>query len=71
MKNFTIAASAVLVLLTPLVSCNNYNELPPLNEGYATEFILPDPVPLTTEDREYLQALEDEYEQATKAPASN
>lgn len=64
-------ATVFAVTLLSIVSCRNYDELPPLNEGYATEFILPDPVPLTQEDRDYIQALEDEYEQATKSPASN
>lgn len=61
-----ICTGLVTVLaLTAVLSCNNASELPPLNEGYATRFIMPDPVDLTAEDREYLYELETEYEQAT------
>lgn len=56
--------SAVLCLCGTLLlsaSCNNASELPPLNEGYATEFILPDPTDLTSEERAYIQQLQDDY----------
>ena len=32
-----------------------------MNDGYATEFILPDPVDLSAEDRDVIEALQDEY----------
>lgn len=57
---------AMAVSLAGLASCRRANELPPLNEGYATEFIMPDPEPLTSEEREYLDRLEREYNDAIK-----
>ena len=44
-----------------LWSCKPASELPPLSEGYATKFIMPDPVELTSADREYINDLRDEY----------
>lgn len=58
----TIAAATAL-----FSSCNNASELPPLNEGYAREFIMPDPVDLTDEDRAAIEAMEKEYEEAIAA----
>ena len=49
-----------------ICSCRKADELPPLNEGYATKFILPDGVNLTSEERDYLEALDQEYQDATK-----
>lgn len=59
----TIAVAAAVFFLLA-VSCDTADELPPLNEGYATTVIMPDPVDLTPEDREYMEAVQDEYEQA-------
>ena len=44
-----------------LWSCKPASELPQLSEGYATKFIMPDPVELTSADREYINDLRDEY----------
>lgn len=55
----------IILAIMALSSCRQANELPPLNEGYAKEFILPDPVRLTMEEREYMQELRDEYNNAT------
>ena len=60
-KTFIFAVAICLCLC----SCSQPNELPPLNAGYATEFILPDPVALTQEERDYIDALEKEFEEAT------
>lgn len=54
-------AGATAMSLMSLVSCDNASELPPMNDGYATDFILPDPVDLTAADREVIQELQDEY----------
>lgn len=54
-----------IIFLVAMSSCRQANELPPLNAGYAKEFIMPDPVRLTIEEREYIQELRDEYNQAT------
>ena len=60
----TFAAIVTSALLSG--SCRQADELPPLNEGYATTIILPDGVNLTDEERDYIEALEKEYEKATK-----
>ena len=57
-----MAVAAVFFFLA--VSCDTADELPPLNEGYATTVIMTDPVDLTPEDREYMEAVQNEYEQA-------
>lgn len=49
-----------------MTSCRQPNELPPLKEGYASDFIIPDPTDLTAEERAVVDALEEEYENATK-----
>lgn len=54
------------IALAALCSCRKADELPPLNEGYATTIVLPDGVNLTNEERDYLEDLEEEYEEATK-----
>ena len=61
MKKILLAA----ISLIALCSCNQPSELPPINDGYATTFILPDPVDLTSADRAYIKSLEDEYKNAT------
>ena len=62
----TIITAAILLLGAALSSCNKPNELPPLKEGYASKFIIPDPIDLTTEDRQIISAMEEEYENAIK-----
>lgn len=57
---FAIAFSSLL-----LSSCKSADELPPVNEGYSSTYIMPDPVNLTAEDRAYLEELEKEYNAAT------
>ena len=61
MKRILLATISIVAF----ASCRQANELPPLNSGYAKEFIMPDPVRLTIEEREYIQDLRDEYNQAT------
>ena len=56
----------LIFAIMSICSCRQANELPPLTEGYASEIIMPDPESLTQADRDYLEALEKEYEQATK-----
>lgn len=51
----------ITIALMMLWSCKPASELPPLSEGYATKFIMPDPVELTSADREYINDLRDEY----------
>ena len=64
----TITTILIIVLAAMLLnSCDNASELPPLDNGFATQFILPDPVDLTEEDRAYLDELEEEYENAISA----
>lgn len=58
---YMIMAAFAAMLMMSAVSCDDADELPPMNDGYATEFILPDPVDLTAADREVIQELQDEY----------
>ena len=60
MKYLVMAACAAMAMMSA-VSCDDADELPPMNDGYATEFILPDPVDLTAADREVIHELQDEY----------
>lgn len=62
-KTMAVAAVAAMTFFSS-VSCDNADELPPLNEGYATTVVMPDPVDLTSEDRAYIQQLQDEYNAA-------
>lgn len=56
-----VMAAFAAMLMMSAVSCDDADELPPMNDGYATEFILPDPVDLTMEERDFIEALQDEY----------
>ena len=51
----------IICALALLASCKQASELPPITDSYATEVIVPDPVSLTTADREYLNELKAEY----------
>ncbi len=62
MKRILLIASAIIALC----SCKQASELPPINDGYASSFILPDPVDLTQADRDFIKALETEYKNAIK-----
>ncbi len=62
----TIISAIILLLGASMTSCQQPNELPPLKEGYASDFIIPDPTDLTAEERAVVDALEEEYENATK-----
>ena len=64
MKKTIITAAILLLGAAALSSCNQPNELPPLKEGYASKFIIPDPIDLTAEDRQIISAMEEEYENA-------
>ena len=56
---------AILVLSALAVSsCRQADELPPIDKGYAKNFILPEPVNLTPSDRAYLDELQEEYDRA-------
>ena len=61
MKKILLAIISIILL----ASCKQPSELPPISDGYATEFILPDPVDLTAADRAYIKELEAEYKSAT------
>lgn len=67
MKKTIITIITIAASTTFFSSCNNASELPPLNEGYAKEFIMPDPVDLTDEDRASIEAMEKEYKEAIAA----
>lgn len=60
MKYGALALTAAVLL--PLCGCNSYDECPPLNEGYATTYLMPEGIYLSDEDWEAVEALEQEYE---------
>lgn len=60
MKRIVLIAIAIL----GLCACRRASELPPIHDGYATTFILPDPVDLTAEDRDLIKAQQAEYNEA-------
>ena len=55
----------IALFIMALCSCRDASELPPLTDGYASDFIMPDPENLTQEERDYLEDLEEEYENST------
>lgn len=62
MKKTLLIAIAIMALC----SCNQASELPPIDEGYASSFILPDPVDLTQADVDFIEAQVTEYKSAIK-----
>ena len=60
MKKIFFAIFAILALS----SCSQPSETPPINAGYSTTFIMPDPVDLTPADREEIKEMEAEYKAA-------
>ena len=65
MKKTVILSLVLLLFGAAMTSCRQPNELPPLKEGYASDFIIPDPTDLTAEERAVVDAMEEEYENAT------
>lgn len=66
MKNILSSAAVLVLAVCAFVSCNQPSELPPLNSGYATTIIMPDPQDLTDEDMEYIEDVCAEYEANAK-----
>lgn len=66
MKNILSSAAVLALAACTFVSCNQPSELPPLNSGYATTIIMPDPQDLTAADREHIEAVRAEYEANAK-----
>ena len=65
---FTATAVAVAAAVAAVAGgCNNYNETPPLNEGYLRTYIMPDPVYMSNEDWEVVDAMVAEYDAYCKA----
>lgn len=61
-----IIVALIVALGATLPSCSNLDDQPPLNDGYKTEFVIPAGELLNDEDRAYLDAIEEEYEQNAK-----
>ena len=57
MKKILLIAISIMALC----SCNQASELPPIDEQYASSFILPDPVDLTQADKEFIKQQDAEY----------
>lgn len=60
---FFLCAAALTVLSA---SCENVSDTPPINQGYATSFRMPDPDILTPADRKFLEEQENEYNENAK-----
>ncbi len=60
---FLMAAVAAVAVVT---SCGNVDEVPPLQNTAASSYQMPDPEPLTAEDRAVISAQETEYNQNAK-----
>lgn len=56
----------ISITLLTICSCRKADELPPLTDGYAKDVIVPDPENLTQEERDFIEELENEYENSTK-----
>ena len=57
----SITLGTFIVALASLQSCEKVDELPTINEGYETQYRMPDPTALT--DGQVISDQEDEYEQ--------
>ncbi len=68
------AAWLILGCLMGVAACDDYEECPPLNEGYLTTYIMPPGVFLNDAEWEEVDSEADEYEAfleaAAAAPAS-
>ena len=75
MKNILSSAAVLVLAVCAFVSCNQPSELPPLNSGYATTIIMPDPQDLTDEDMEYIASQYIEHDihdtEESDAPAAS
>lgn len=65
MKSIVIF-SIIALSLGFFASCQKTDEVPPVQTKYASSYRLPDPKPLTNQDRAYIDSLEKEYENNTK-----
>ena len=67
-KYFTTFATVLGILL--FISCEKVEEMPTVNQrGYNKGYRMPDPTPLTNEDRQVIADQESEYE--TNVPQNN
>lgn len=60
---FIIATAATVAALS---SCEKSDEVPPVQKTAASTYQMPDPEPLTAEDRAVISAQEAEYNQNAK-----
>ncbi|SHF97650.1 hypothetical protein [Pedobacter caeni] len=61
MKNkFILAVFAVVIMTTS--ACKKDNEIPPRQEGYIIEYLVPPPTFLTDSERALLDAKRDEWD---------
>lgn len=69
MKKIVKYASTTLLMLGCMMSitaCDDYNECPPLNEGYLTKYIIPSGVFLSDAEWGEIESEEAEYEDFLK-----
>lgn len=66
MKKKHLLIMAAFAAVAILSSCENVDEVPPIQKTSASQYKLPDPEPLTAEDRAVISAQEAEYNQNAK-----
>lgn len=69
MKYFKLSLSFIALLaigfMMAFTGCEKVDEMPKINEGYETNYRMPDPSYLNDEDRQFLNDQEEEYEKNT------
>ncbi|MBR1800576.1 MAG: hypothetical protein IJ767_03670 [Bacteroidaceae bacterium] len=58
-----IFATMIIAGITLMQSCEKIDEVPQINEGYETNYRMPDPTYLSDEDRQVVSDQEDEYDE--------
>lgn len=63
---YALTALLMLGCMMSITACNDYDECPPLNEGYLTTYIIPSGVFLSDAEWEEIESEEAEYEEFLK-----
>lgn len=61
MKHFIIMSALLASIGAMISSCEKYDEVPPEQVQEGSSYKLPDPTPLTQEDRDVISAMQKEY----------
>lgn len=66
MRKYVYAAVLSAVLSGVVVSCESYDEVPPVENTSAKSYKMPDPETLTQDDRAVIEEMEREYNENAK-----